>query len=145
MFEKAVNPHYAHEVRKFGEALKMKRLLIDAEVSNRQDKALVTGSVEVIDGYLKELRHRLRLVDGYRDDFDRLLKLKMTIRGAEPLLHSIRNADDIPHTAHLFYQWLSNLVTDLSGTIFFIEQRYPEQKAEFDADRQAFADLINSI
>lgn len=147
MFDKSVSPHYARELSKFSAALEMKKLLCEAEqsVSVRSQRAFLATSIEAIDGYLRELRHRLRLVDGYEDDFDRLLKLKTTIRGAEPLFHVLQREDDIPPVAKLFFQSLGAMVTDMTSTIFFIEQRYPEHREEFEYDRQEYAKLSNQL
>jgi len=100
--------------------------------------------VGILDGYIQELRYRLRFdMTIYKDDLGRLRVLKSLCHQMDPLIDEVAQmADDfseLPLAVRALTNYLGMIATDIGGIIWTIEQQRPELAAMFATQREHYA------
>ena len=104
------------------------------------DKSLRTA----LRGYIAELEYRTGASQPYRDDLDRLHKLKRALRSLDPVfdeLGTVTSEDELlPSEMKSLLELFTRMMLDMGGAINATERLYPQWSDFFATERQMYAE-----
>jgi hypothetical protein len=136
------NPTYVHNLKSMRDAVTLRNLIEQEQDANESD-GTDQDVIAILDGYIKDLRYRLGLIElPYLDDLHRLSGLKDTVRAMDPILDKMAEIADgkpLPPAAVGLCKFFGEISLNLAWVIRAIETNHPELTEWFANERAAYA------
>lgn len=138
--ERMEHPTILHDLRCLRDAITLQKLIKQEQDDSPDEYEL--GLMDILAGYIQDLRYRLGFAEPYRDSIHRLSTLKDILRQMNPIfdkMTELANGQPLQGEAFGLNKFLWQIALDFSRVIRAIEEQHPEMKWFFDADRAYYA------